>query len=46
LSGAEISFEAKSKRGKPYTATGKLAKQTYKGSTFYGFKLKPKPKKA
>ena len=46
LNGAEISFEAKSKRGKPYTATGKLAKQTYKGSTFYGFKLKPKPKKA
>lgn len=45
LNGAEISFEAKSKRGKLYTATGTMAKQTYKGRTFYGFKLKPKPKK-
>lgn len=45
LSGAEVSFPAKSKRGKPYTAVGKLAKQTFKGNTFYGFKLNPKPKK-
>ena len=45
LNGAEISFEAKSKHGKLYTATGTMAKQTYKGRTFYGFKLKPKPKK-
>ncbi len=45
LNGAEISFEAKSKRGKLYTATGTMAKQSYKGRTFYGFKLKPKPQK-
>lgn len=35
LAGEEVSFAAKSKRGKDYTAVGKLAKQTYKGSTFY-----------
>ncbi|TVV31228.1 DNA topoisomerase [Weissella cibaria] len=45
LAGEEVSFAAKSKRGKDYTAVGKLAKQTYKGSTFYGFKLNPKPRK-
>jgi DNA topoisomerase-3 len=45
LNGAEISFQSKSKRGKIYTATGKLAKQTFKGSAFYGFKLNPKAKK-
>ncbi|GMA69517.1 topoisomerase [Leuconostoc litchii] len=46
LTGAEISFLAKSKRGKEYTAVGKMAKQTFKGNTFYGFKLNPKTKKA
>ena len=45
LNGSEISFQSKSKRGKIYTATGKLAKQTFKGSAFYGFKLNPKAKK-
>ena len=45
LAGEEVSFAAKSKRGKDYTAVGKLAKQTYKGSTFYGFKLNPTPRK-
>jgi len=44
LAGEEISFPAKSKRGKDYTAVGKMAKQTYKGSSFYGFKLNPKTK--
>ena len=38
LAGAEISFEAWSKRGKPYIAKGKLAKQKYNGRTFVGFK--------
>ncbi|QBO36623.1 type IA DNA topoisomerase [Periweissella cryptocerci] len=42
LAGDEISFPAKSKRGKEYTAIGKLAKQTFKGATYYGFKLNPK----
>ncbi len=46
LRGEEISFASKSKRGKSYTATGKLAKQTFKGATFYGFKLNPKPRKS
>ncbi|MCO6183680.1 DNA topoisomerase [Leuconostoc fallax] len=42
LQGQIISFEAKSKRGKQYTATGKMAKQTFKGNAFYGFKLNPR----
>lgn len=42
LAGDEISFASKSKRGKEYTAVGKLAKQTFKGATYYGFKLNPK----
>lgn len=42
LNGDDISFDAKSKRGKAYTASGKMAKQTFKGSVFYGFKLNPK----
>jgi len=42
LNGDEISFDAKSKRGKAYTASGKMSKQTFKGSVFYGFKLNPK----
>lgn len=45
LNGDEISFEAKTKRGKNYTATGYLAKQTYKGHSYYGFKLKPRKNK-
>lgn len=44
LNGDEISFAAKTKRGKSYTATGYLAKQTYKGHPFYGFKLKSRKK--
>ncbi|GAK30271.1 DNA topoisomerase [Weissella oryzae SG25] len=44
IAGQEITFPAKTKRGKDYMARGQLAKQTYKGSTFYGFKLKPKDK--
>ena len=39
LAGKEIQFAAKSKKGKDYTAKGKLAKQEYKGKTFYGFAL-------
>ncbi|QEA59382.1 DNA topoisomerase III [Leuconostoc koreense] len=46
LAGSEISFPAKSKSGKAYTAVGKMAKQTFKGNPFYGFKLNPKTKKA
>lgn len=42
LSGGEVSFSSKTKRGKQYTATGKLAKQTFKGHSYYGFKLNPK----
>ncbi|KAA8435057.1 DNA topoisomerase [Weissella sagaensis] len=42
LSGGEVSFLSKTKRGKQYTATGKLAKQTFKGHSYYGFKLNPK----
>lgn len=42
LAGGEVSFLSKTKRGKQYTATGKLAKQTYKGHSYYGFKLNPK----
>lgn len=38
LKGNEISFQMTSKRGSTYTVTGKLAKQTYKRKTFYGFK--------
>jgi DNA topoisomerase-3 len=45
LGGGQISFPAKTKRGKDYTATGKLAWQTFKGSRFMGFKLNPKPRK-
>ncbi|WP_061993656.1 DNA topoisomerase, partial [Fructobacillus ficulneus] len=42
LNGETISFLAKSKRGKAYTATGKLAKKKYKGKTYVGFDLEPK----
>lgn len=38
LAGKEISFEAKSKGGKTYTAKGKLANQSYNGNKFVGFK--------
>lgn len=39
LAGKEISFTAVStKTGKPYTAKGKLANQTYKGVSYVGFK--------
>ena len=39
LEGKEISFEATSKAGKPYTAKGKLAEQTYNGTKYWGFKV-------
>lgn len=39
LIGDTITFTAKSKKGKTYTAKGKLEKQKYKGKTFWGFKL-------
>ena len=38
LAGKEISFQATSKGGKPYTAKGKLAEQSYEGRKFVGFK--------
>ena len=39
LAGEEISFEAVSSKGNTYTAAGRLAKQKYKGKTYWGFKL-------
>ena len=38
LAGKEISFQATSASGKSYTATGKLAKQSFQGREFIGFK--------
>lgn len=38
LAGGEISFPAKSKSGNDYVAVGKLAKQTYNGRSYVGFK--------
>lgn len=38
LQGSIISFDATSKYGKAYTATGTLKQQTYKGKKFWGFK--------
>ena len=38
LNGDEISFAAKSKAGKDYTAKGSLKQQTYNGNKFWGFK--------
>lgn len=38
LEGKEISFKAKSKANKPYTAKGKLEQQKYNGTEFWGFK--------
>ena len=38
LAGQVISFAAKSKAGKAYTASGMLKEQTYKGKKFWGFK--------
>jgi DNA topoisomerase-3 len=39
INGEEISFPAKSKAGKDYTATGKLAEQEYSGHKYVGFAL-------
>lgn len=39
LNGNYITFKATSKAGKQYDAYGKLAKQTYNGNDFVGFKL-------
>lgn len=38
LNGEEICIMAKKKNGQDWEVTGKLAKQRYKGTTFYGFK--------
>lgn len=38
LNGGEVEFEATSKGGRPYTARGGLAKSTYNGREFVGFK--------
>ena len=38
FAGEEIAFEAVSKKGTTYQATGKLANQTYNGRKFVGFK--------
>lgn len=43
LAGKEISFEAKSKRtGKVFKTTGKLAQQSFRGHSYYGFKPNPR----
>lgn len=41
LNGETISFEATSKAGKTYTATGSLAHQVFNGRKFVGFSLAP-----
>ncbi|MTV81217.1 DNA topoisomerase [Secundilactobacillus folii] len=38
LAGKEIAFQIKTKRGKEMAVHGKLAKQTYRGHQFWGFK--------
>lgn len=38
LAGETINIEATSTQGKTFTVHGRLAKQTYKGKTFFGFK--------
>lgn len=38
LNGETITIACKSKNGKDFTASGKLAQQTYKGRKFWGFK--------
>lgn len=40
-----IEFDAVSGKGNPYTASGKLEQQTFKGHSFVGFKLNTGPKK-
>lgn len=39
LAGETISFDAKSKAGKPYVARGRLAQGEYNGHSFWGFQL-------
>lgn len=39
LAGEKISFEAMSKAGRPYTATGSLGSGTYNGHKMFGFQL-------
>lgn len=39
LAGETISFDAKSKAGKDYVATGSLQEQEYNGNKFWGFSL-------
>lgn len=41
-SGEEISFEAHKRAGGTFTATGKLALQTYNGHEYWGFQLSPR----
>lgn len=45
LAGEEITFEATSKAGKSYKATGRLGTSTYKGNKIFGFQLSPRDKK-
>lgn len=42
LRGEDVSFEATSSKGNPYTAIGKLAEQEYAGHRYVGFKLNPR----
>lgn len=44
LAGGEISFPAKTKAGNDYTAVGKLAKQSFNGKDYIGFKLRDRNK--
>ncbi|MBE6041787.1 MAG: hypothetical protein E7220_04615, partial [Clostridiales bacterium] len=39
LAGGEISFDIKTRRGRKMTVQGTLQKQTFKGHTFWGFKM-------
>ncbi len=42
LAGQEISFPAMSKKGAPYTAKGRLERQSFNGHSYVGFKLSPR----
>ena len=42
LAGETVSFDAVSKEGRPYTATGALGESTFKGRKIFGFQLAPR----
>ena len=42
LAGETVSFDAVSKEGRPYTATGTLGESTFKGRKIFGFQLAPR----